>query len=98
MPIGPFDTIEVITLIFNMIAFLFIFKAYLIGIDTPATKKFWGLFLLIAFFVLLNRIFTNLEALALKEAFNLMEHFSTLIAAVILAFVAKNALKGESNA
>jgi MFS-type transporter involved in bile tolerance (Atg22 family) len=97
MPIGPFDTIEVITLLINLIAFLYIYKAYKEGINTPESKKFWTYFLLIATFVLLNRIFTNVETLAFKSFFNLVEHLSTLVAAFIFVLITKNTLKGETS-
>lgn len=95
MQIGPFDTLELITLAISLIAGFFIYKAYKERINTPESKKFWAYFLLIAYFLLLNRAFPNMEALAFKTFFQLVEHLSILVVALIFVLVTKNALKGE---
>ncbi|HLC50110.1 MAG TPA: hypothetical protein VJI97_01660 [Candidatus Nanoarchaeia archaeon] len=97
MTIGPFDIIEIVTLAISLAAFLLILKAHNEKINTPESKKLWMQFLLIAFFILLNRIFTNVEVLAYKPFFNLLEHLSTLIAAFIFLLAARSALKGDSS-
>ena len=94
MPIGPFNTIEIITFVFNLIAFLFVYKAYTTVIDNPEIKKFWKLFLLIAVFFLLNRFFTNIEGVLLGDIFNLLEHISVLIAGLLFVLVVINVSKG----
>ena len=96
MPIGPFDTIEIITFVFNLAAFFFIYKAYISisSVDNPEIKKFWRLFLLIAAFFSLNRFFTNIEVIGLREFFNLIEHLSILAAGVIFVLVVRNVSKG----
>lgn len=94
MPIGPFDTIEVITFAFNLAAFFFIYKAYISSIGGPEIKRFWRLFLLIAIFFLLNRFFTNIEAIGARDFFNLIEHMSTLVAGLLFVLVVRNISKG----
>lgn len=94
MPIGPFDTIEVITFAFNLIAFFFIYKAYISSIENTEIKKFWKLFLLIAVFFLLNRFFTNVEAIGARDFFNILEHVSVLAAGLIFVLVVRNVSKG----
>jgi len=93
---GPFDNIELITLIINLVTFAFIFKAYKKGINTSESKKFWTYFLWVAILFLLNRIFTNVEVLAFRSFFNIIEHLSILAAAFVFILATKNALKGES--
>ena len=94
MSIGPFDTIEIVTFVFNLIAFFFIYKAYVTVIDNPEIKKFWKLFLLISVFFLLNRFFTNLEAIGLRDIFNILEHISILVAGAVFMLVVINVSKG----
>ena len=94
MNIGPFDAIEIITFAFNLISFLFICKAYYASTDNPEIKKFWKLFLLIAVFFLLNRFFTNIEAIGLIDIFNVLEHVSILVAGLLFVFVVINVSKG----
>jgi hypothetical protein len=78
-----FDVIELITFVFTLIAFIFILIAYFKS--RQKSKKLWACFLIIACFILLNRLFTNIEALAFKNFFNLLEHLS--VAAAALTFV-----------
>lgn len=94
MPIGQFDTIEIITFAFNLVAFFFIYKAYATVIDNPEIKKFWRLFLLVAVFFSLNRFFTNVEAIGLRSLFNLLEHLSVLGAGLFFVLVVRNISKG----
>ena len=93
MLIGPFDAIEIITFAFNLIAFFFIYRAYVTVIDNPEIKKFWRLFLLISFFFLLNRFLTNIEAIGAKDFFNVLEHISALAAGALFVFAAINVSK-----
>ena len=94
MSIGPFDTIELVTFAFNLIAFFFIYKAYISSIDNTEIKKFWRLFLLIAVFFLLNRFFTNIEAVVARDFFNILEHISILAAGLAFVLVVRNVSKG----
>ena len=94
MPIGPFDTIEIITFAFNLVAFFFIYKAYATVIDNPEIKKFWKLFLLIAVFFLLNKFFANVEKIGLRDLFEIIEHMSTLVAGLLFVLVVRNVSKG----
>lgn len=94
MPIGPFDTIEVITFAFNLIAFFFIYKAYISSIENTEIKKFWRLFLLIAVFFLLNKFFANVEKIGLRDLFEIIEHTSTLVAGLLFVLVVMNVSKG----
>lgn len=93
--IGPFEAIELVSLFFSIIAFVFAYRAYKIGGSDHISKKFWTYFLLIVLFSLLSRIFSNIESLMLMPFFNLLEHFSRIATAVFFLLVAKYTLKGE---
>ncbi len=80
-----FDTIELITFAFALIAFIFILIAYFKS--QRKSKKLLGGFLLVACFILLNRIFTNIEVLFFKDFFNLLEHLSVALAALVFVLV-----------
>lgn len=92
--IGPFEAIELVSLLFSLIAFVFIYKAYRIGISDHISKKFWTYFLLIALFVLLGRLFDNLDDLAFEHSFNLLQHLSSIAVAIAFVLVGKNTLEG----
>ena len=94
MSIGPFDTIEIVTFVFNLIAFFFIYKAYATVIDNPEIKKFWRLFLLVSVFFLLNKFFANVEKIGLRNLFDIIEHMSTLVAGLFFVLVVINVSKG----
>ncbi len=87
-----FSIIELITFIFMLIAFIFILIAYFKS--QRKSKKLIGGFLLVVGFILLNRLFTNIEALAFKEFFNLLEHLSVVLAALVFVLVSWLAYKG----
>lgn len=93
--IGPFEAIELVSLFFSIIAFVFVYKAYKIGVNDAVSKKFWAYFLLIVLFSLLSRLFSNIESLMLMPFFNLLEHLSRIATAVFFLLVAKYTLKGE---
>jgi len=93
--IGPFEAIELVSLLFSIIAFIFVYKAYKIGGSDHISKKFWTYFLLITIFSLLSRLFNNIEALAFMPYFNFLEHLSRTVAAVFFLLVAKYTFKGE---
>ena len=95
MLIGPFEAIELVSLLFGLIAFMFVYKAYKNGINDSISKKFWTYFLLIVLFSLLSRLFSNIEALAFMPYFNLLEHLSRLAAAVFFLLVGRHTLKGD---
>ncbi len=80
-----FDVIELITFVFAFIAFIFIIMAYFMQ---KQQKKLPGGFLVISLFVLLNRIFTNIEALFFRDFFNLLEHLCIAAAALTFVFMA----------
>jgi hypothetical protein len=88
-----FDTIEVITLVIMLIAFGFIMKAYLFGVQTAGSKKLWQNFLIVGGLIVLNRIFTNVEVLAWKSGFNFLEHLSMALAGIVFVYVAWTAKK-----
>ena len=98
IPIGPFDAVELVNLALSLIAFVFVYKAYRKGADDGISKKFWTYFLLIAMLVLLGKIFDNLDDLALKPYFNLLQHLSILGASIAFVLAAKKTFKGELNA
>ena len=93
--IGPFETIELVTLVFSIIAFIFVYKAYKEGIHNSVAKKFWIYFLLIVLFNMLSRLFGNIEELALMPYFNLLEHLSRVAIAIFFVLVGKHTLKGD---
>lgn len=93
--IGPFEAIELVSLVFGAIAFIFVYRAYRYGISDTVAKKFWTYFLLIVVFSLLSRLFSNIESWAFMPYFNLLEHLSRAASAVFFLLVARHALKGE---
>lgn len=98
IPIGPFDAVELVNLAFSLIAFAFVYKAYRKGADEGISKKFWMYFLLTASFVLLAKLFDNLDDLAFEPYFNLLQHLSILGASIVFVIIARSASKGELNA
>ena len=77
-----FDLIELITFGIASIAFIFIFRAYLSNLKKRQNKLLTS-FLVISILLLLNRFFTNIEALFYKDLFNLLEHLSVLFTSVV---------------
>ncbi len=88
-----FSVIELITFVFTLIAFILILIAYF-KLEQKS-KRLWAYFFIIVFFILLNRVFTNIEALAFKELFNLLEHLCIILAALVFVHVTWLAYKGE---
>ena len=95
MLIGPFESIEIVSLLFSIIVFIFVYRAYKEGIANSVARKFWTYFLLIALFSLLSRLFNNIETLAFMPYFNLLEHLSRLATAVFFVLVGRHTLKGD---
>jgi len=93
--IGPFEAIELVSLVFSIIAFIFVYKAYRGGISDIVSKKFWMYFLLIALFSMLSRLFGNIEEFAFMPYFNLLEHLSRIATAVVFVLVGRHTLKGD---
>ena len=93
--IGPFEAIELVSLLFSIIAFAFVYKAYKKGVNDAISKKFWTYFLLIVLFSLVSRLFSNIEALAFMPYFNLLEHLSRVVIAVFFVLVGRHTLKGD---
>jgi hypothetical protein len=89
-----FEVMELITFVFAFIAFIFILSAFFKSMQTAKSKKIWVYFLIIGFFILLNRIFTNIEALFFRDFFNLLEHLCVAAAALTFVFMAWLAYKG----
>ena len=93
--VGPFEAIELVSLAFSIIAFIFAYKAYKEGITDSVAKKFWTYFLLIVLFSLVSRLFSNIESLAFMPYFNLLEHLSRVVIAVFFVLVGRHTLKGD---
>ena len=75
------DLIEIGTFVIAFMAFLFILIAYSES-NKPKTKKLLRGVLGFSIFILLNRIFTNLEFIGLPFLFNFLEHLSMVIASI----------------
>jgi len=97
MALAVFDAIEVVTFVFSLIAFIFILKAYLGQTQTRTSKRLWTYFLIIASLILLNRIFTNIEALFYRDIFNLLEHLSIVVAAIAFVYITRATNKGGTH-
>ncbi|MBI2541328.1 hypothetical protein HYV80_01285 [Candidatus Woesearchaeota archaeon] len=91
---GPFDAIELASLVFSIIAFVFVFKAYRKSANDAVARKFWVYFLLIALLIMLGRLFDNLDDLAFEPYFNLLQHLSSVAVAIVFVLVGKNILEG----
>ncbi len=87
-----FDIIELITFVFALIAFILILIAYFKR--RQKSKKLWIYFLVISLFILLNRTFTNIEALFFRDFFNVLEHLCVVLAALVFVLVSWRAYKG----
>ena len=94
MLIGPFEATELASLIFSILAFIFIYNAYRRSIADAAAKKIWTYFLLIALFVLLGRLFDNLDDLAFEPYFNILQHLSSIAVASVFVLVGKSTFEG----
>jgi high-affinity Fe2+/Pb2+ permease len=81
------DVIEIVTLAFSFVAFIFVMITYQ-GISTKSRSKYIAKFIFLGVgFILANRVFTNVEALGLNTMFNFMEHLSIMIAAGIFLYI-----------
>lgn len=96
--LGLFDADELASLFLSIIAFIFIYVAYRRSIADAVAKKFWTYFLLIALFVLLGRLFDNLDDLAFEPYFNLFQHLSSIAVAVVFVIAGKKTFEGGLNA
>ena len=81
-----YDIIELVTLVFSIVAFVFIYKAYRKSKSSQTPRKIWTYFFILSIFLLLNRIFTNIEVFFYMDLFNTLEHLSILIASVVFLF------------
>ena len=94
--LGLFELEELLTLAMSIVAFAFVYRAYRQASDTPPLKNFWAYFLLISAFILL-RISTNIEGIALKTFFNLVQHLSNVAVAVVFVMIVRKSVKGAKN-
>ena len=82
MAIYKFDTSELISFIAAFIGLLVIaytyFSKHFFRQKIPLYKSPVKLMLIIFLLIFLNRFFTNIEAIAYKDFFNLLEHLSSL--------------------
>ena len=77
-----FEIIELITSGLALIAF-FIFLIKVTEIKETKAKKLRNVFLLIMIFILFNRFFTIIEGFFLRDLFNILEHSTKTIVAVL---------------
>jgi divalent metal cation (Fe/Co/Zn/Cd) transporter len=82
-----FDTLELITLLIMLAAFIMILKAYLTRINTKISKHLWRNFTIVAGLMLLNRVFTNIEVLFWNAGFNFLEHLAMLLAGLMFLYI-----------
>lgn len=84
MPYSKLDLSESVSFVIAAISFVVVAYLYFLKKDgkKSAQKKYIGLKLLflIFFLIFLNRMFTNIEALAYKNVFNFLEHTSSALA------------------
>ena len=95
MPIGQFDAVELVSLAFAIVSFMFVYRAYRNGIRDDTSRKFWTYFLLIALFILLGRLFDNLDDLEFGPYFNLLQHLSSIVVAIAFVLVGKKTFEGD---
>jgi len=94
MAIYKFDTSELISFIaafigLLVIAYIYFFKQKKEKKSMLSYKFSLKLMLIIFLLMFLNRFFTNIEAVAYKDSFNLLEHLSSLtmgVAAIIFSW------------
>lgn len=77
-----FDTFELITFVMALLGFIIL----TINSRKLKNKKLKFAFILAFLFILLNRIFTNVEALFFRDFFNLIEHSCKILAALSFAY------------
>ena len=87
----PFETIELVTLLFSAISFVFVFGAYMQSRWPISSKKVWTYFLMISIAILANRVFTNIEALFFEDVFNIFEHTTILIISLMFLYIFRDA-------
>jgi len=94
MAIYKFDTSELISFIaafigLLVIAYIYFFKQKKEKKSMLSYKSPVKMMRLIFLFLFINRLFTNVEAIAYKDFFNLLEHLSSLtmgVAAIIFSW------------
>jgi len=91
-----FDVVEVATFVISFVAFLFILVGYSNCEPKSDIKKILRLLFIFSVFILLNRIFTNMENVAFGTILNLLEHLSILTASVVLLIFVLTAKKNLS--
>ncbi len=76
-----FDPTEFASLLVSIIGMSYLLYAYFYKKKKYEEESNFslGIFLCVVAFVFLNRIFTNVEAIAYKELFNLLEHLAMLL-------------------
>ena len=79
-----FEPIELITFGVILVSFVLFLRTYLK--NKESNKEIWNCLFVIGVFILLNRIFTNIEVLAYGDLFNLLEHLSMLLASVVFVY------------
>lgn len=100
--IKVFDGTELISFAVAFIALVVIIYLYFLKKPSKQVKAHLGrqsknLIFLIFLFIFFNRFFTNVEAIAYKELFNLLEHLSSLTASLIALRLSWMVMKGGSN-
>ena len=88
-----FDTREFVTLLFAIIAFIFILIANRKSKNDVSSREVWIYLLVAASLILLNRLFTNIEEIVYKDAFNFLEHLSIVFSALAFLLVALKTYK-----
>ena len=102
-----FDTTELVSFFIAFIAMIIIiYLFFLIGnkskkinkkTDKQLDKYSIRLVFFIFLFIFLNRFFTNVEAIAYKTVFNLLEHLSSLAAGLTAIVFSWNGIRGGKN-
>lgn len=100
MPIYNFDTTELISFFVAIIGLAIIIYAYFFKQSKQGRlldKFSVRLMFLIFLFIVSNRFFTNIEAVAYKVIFNLIEHLSSLAAGLTAIVFSWNGIRGGKN-
>ena len=100
MPIYNFDTTELVSFFAAIIGLAIIIYAYFLKKSRQGTsldKNSVRLMLIIFLFIVSNRFFTNIEAVAYKVQFNLIEHLSSLAAGFTAIVFSWKAIGGGKN-
>jgi len=89
------ETIELVTLGIAVVVFILMIIAYAKQRMYKDSNFLVSTFIFIYLFVLLNRVFTNIENLFFKELFNLLEHLSILLVAFGFVYLTVRFYKGD---